>query len=62
MTLSRDRTLRVWPISGQLSSMLGATPIEIEGYNDRVSSMESSFSSHMELESTLTDVQVKHVL
>lgn len=60
MTLSRDRTLRVWPISGQLSSMLGAAPIEIEGSNHRVSSMESSFSSHMELESTLSDIQVKN--
>ena len=56
MTLSRDRTLRLWPISEQLSSDLGAeSGQEDEAGDFEVASMETSFaSSQMELDMSFT--------
>jgi WD40 repeat protein len=62
LTLSRDHTLRVWPISDQLSSTLGAVPMETEGLETEPHSTveQQSLPSHMELlGTTTTDVQKK---
>ena len=56
MTLARDRTLRVWPISDQLSSSLGAVPMDTESSHEEVASIEASLSSQMEAEITFTEV------
>ena len=66
LTLSRDHTLRVWPISDQLSSTLGAVPMETDGQETEPhSAVEPSLPSHMELlGTTTTDVQVnkQHII
>ena len=56
VTLSRDRTLRLWPISEQLSSDLGAEAGQEDEAGDfEVNSMETSFtSSQMELDMSFT--------
>ena len=63
VTLSRDRTLRLWPISEQLSSDLGAVVIETEGPREEVASVETSLSSRsqMETETTFIRPQVKNI-
>lgn len=62
MTLSRDRTLRTWPISEQLSSNLGAVAIETDGPCEDTSIVEASLSSRAEMETTFTNVQVREQL
>ena len=63
MTLSRDRTLRVWPISDQLSSQLGAVSLEImESSWEEGTVMEASLSSLAENETTFTEVQVLYII
>ena len=62
MTLSRDRTLRVWPISEQLSSSLGAFPMETEGQHEEASTMDASISSQPEIETTFTNMEVENGL
>ena len=59
MTLSRDRTLRIWPISEQLSSSLGADPIPEGVHEEVITNIETSLSSQVEMETTFTNVQVK---
>lgn len=58
MTLSRDRTLRAWPISEQLSSYLGAVSVETDGPCEDTSIMEASLSSQKEMETTFTNAPV----
>lgn len=65
MTLSRDRTLRAWPISEQLSSNLGAVSVETDGPCEDTSIVEASLSSQAEMETTFTNPPVclqPHVL
>ena len=60
LTLSRDHTLRVWPVSEQLSAAMGATASETERAESEMSTVEGNFSSQMEMDTTFVDTQVEH--
>ena len=60
LTLSQDHTLRVWPVSEQLSGAMGATASETERVESEMLTVEGNFSSQMEMDTAFVDTQVEH--